>query len=69
MLVFPSFHPQCPLSVAFDRLLPVGDAGDFQAPIRFGELGCLMRHLDCIADAQGVGADGGHGASGSDKVK
>lgn len=45
---FPSYHKDSPTAVAFDRILPVGDAGGLQSPISFGGFGCCLRHLQRI---------------------
>lgn len=48
---FPSYYRTCPTDVAFDRVLPVGDAGGLQSPISFGGFGCCVRHLPRICNA------------------
>lgn len=48
---FPSYFRDCPTKVAFDRVLPVGDAGGLQSPISFGGFGCCLRHLGRITGA------------------
>lgn len=48
---FPSYYRTSPTDVAFDRVLPVGDAGGLQSPISFGGFGCCARHLKRITTA------------------
>lgn len=48
---FPSYYRSCPTDVAFDRVLPVGDAGGLQSPISFGGFGCCARHIKRITAA------------------
>lgn len=48
---FPSYYRNCPTDVAFDRVLPVGDAGGLQSPISFGGFGCCARHISRITCA------------------
>lgn len=48
---FPSYFRSAPTRVAFDRVLPVGDAGGLQSPISFGGFGCCVRHLPRISRA------------------
>lgn len=46
---FPVFRDS-PARVAFDRVLPVGDAAGFQSPISFGGFGACLRHLRRVVD-------------------
>lgn len=60
---FPSYYKTSPTDIAFDRILPVGDAGGLQSPISFGGFGCCVRHLPRICAAvdealRGTGATG-----------
>lgn len=48
---FPTYFRDSPTNVAFDRVLPVGDAGGLQSPISFGGFGCCLRHLGRITGA------------------
>jgi flavin-dependent dehydrogenase len=45
---FPAYRAS-PTAPAFDRVLPVGDAGGLQSPLSFGGFGALTRHLDRVA--------------------
>lgn len=48
---FPTYFRDSPTNIAFDRILPVGDAGGLQSPISFGGFGCCLRHLSRICGA------------------
>lgn len=48
---FPTYFRDSPTKVAFDRILPVGDAGGLQSPISFGGFGCCLRHMSRICGA------------------
>lgn len=48
---FPTYYRDNPTDIAFDRVLPVGDAGGLQSPISFGGFGCCLRHLSRITNA------------------
>lgn len=47
---FPCFRDS-PSKLAFDRILPVGDAAGFQSPVSFGGFASCLRHLERVTGA------------------